>query len=96
MILEKSEQFDFELEEIVNYIALDSPTNALKFYDDLIEKIYKIVDNPKIYRAKDDIENVRELIFKGYTIPFYEDYENDKIIVLGIFNRNLWDYNVCI
>ncbi len=33
----------------------------------------------------------RELIFKGYTVPFYIDDEAHKIIVLGIFNQNIWE-----
>lgn len=28
---------------------------------------------------------------KGYTVPFYTDREEDKILVLGIFGQNIWD-----
>jgi len=33
----------------------------------------------------------RELIFQGYTVPFYIDDDARKIIVLGIFNQNIWE-----
>jgi len=79
------------LEEIVDFIAFDSVEQALKFYDELYSKIKKIPLHPYIYRKKGDDENLRELIFKGYTIPFEIDKENHKIIVLGIFNQNLWN-----
>jgi hypothetical protein len=32
-----------------------------------------------------DNENIRDLIFKGYTIPYMVDSENNKIIILDIF-----------
>ena len=64
----------------------------MDFYDVVIFKIQKIPENPYIYReksgAKDD--KIRELIFKGYTVPFDIDEVNNKIIILGIFNKNLW------
>jgi plasmid stabilization system protein ParE len=50
-----------------------------------------IPNNPYIYRKKDSDENLRELIYKGYTIPFEIDKEKNKIIILGIFNQNLWN-----
>lgn len=33
MILEKSLRFDEELEVIIDFIAIDSPSRALEFYD---------------------------------------------------------------
>lgn len=93
MILEKLPRFDQELETIALFIAKDSPTRALAFYDELIEKIELIPLNPMVYRQRlqlDD-ENMRELIYKGYTVPFYIDREKDKVLVLGIFGQNVWD-----
>ena len=75
------------------YIAKDSVANALQFYDDIILKIEKLYTNPYIYRKRVSIndENIRELIYKGYTVPYFIDELNNKIIVLGIFNRNIWN-----
>lgn len=93
MILKKSIRFDEELEVIVDFIALDSVKRALYFYDELIDKVQNIPLNPYIHRKRKSIndEKIRELIFKGYVIPFYIDDRKDKIVILGIFNQNLWD-----
>ena len=89
-MLEQSKRFDEELDTVVEFIALDSPARALKFFDEIYSKIENIPNNPYIHRKKDGDENLRELIYKGYTIPFEIDEEKSKIIILGIFNQNLW------
>jgi plasmid stabilization system protein ParE len=77
---------------IIDFIALDSVNKALIFYDEIIAKINKIADNPYLHRKRLSLndDNVRELIYKGYTVPFEIDTKNNKIIILGIFNQNLW------
>lgn len=57
----------------------------------MYSKIEGIPLHPYIYRKKDNDENLRELIYKGYTIPFEIDREKNRIIILGIFNQNLWN-----
>lgn len=93
MILEQSSRFGKELETIIDFIALDSPNRALIFYDELISKIKNIPTQPYSYRKRINSidENLRELIFKGYTVPFLIDKEKNKIVILGIFNQNLWN-----
>lgn len=91
MIVEKSDRFKNELRTIVEFIALDSVQRAIKFYDEVIFKIQNIPTNRYIYRKKAHDENLRELIFKGYTVPFEIDTTHQKIIILGIFNQNLWN-----
>ena len=92
-MLKQSLRFEEELEIIVYFIALDSPARALEFFDAVISKIKKITLNPCMYRQKSGAKdnNTRELIFKGYTIPFYIDEKNHKIIILGVFNQNIWE-----
>jgi plasmid stabilization system protein ParE len=92
LIIEKSPRFKDELEVIVDFIAKDSVNRALAFYDELLVKINKIPENPYIHRKRLKLndENIRELIFKGYTVPYEIDKTNNKIIILGIFNQNLW------
>ena len=93
MILKRSDRFEVELEEIIDFIAIDSPNRALKFYDELIAKINEIPLSPYIYRVQSSSYDpaLRELIFKGYTVPFLMDLDNDLIIILGIFNQNIWE-----
>ncbi len=89
----KSDRFVSELKEIVDFIASDNPYAALVFYDELLEKIEAIAENPYRYRMRKTLydENVRELIFRGYTVPFLIDKHREQIVILGIFNQNLWE-----
>ena len=92
MILEQSPRFEEEFEIIIDFIALDSVNRALEFYDELILKIKNIPHSPYSYRKRNNSkDSTRELIFKGYTILFEIDEKNNKIIILGIFNQNLWN-----
>jgi len=92
LILEKSDRFKNELEVVVDFIALDSVHRALAFYDEIIAKINQIPSSPYIHRKCSSFndDNARELIYKGYTVPFEIDIKNNKIIILGVFNQNLW------
>ncbi|MFZ2888861.1 type II toxin-antitoxin system RelE/ParE family toxin, partial [Sulfuricurvum sp.] len=72
-------------------IALDSIARGIKFYDEITLKIQNISQNPFLYRKRADDVNTRELIYKGYVIPFEIDSNHHKIIILGIFSQNLWN-----
>jgi len=90
--IETTSRFDDELLVALDYIALDSLDRALQFHDTLMEKLHTISSNPLMYRQREGAdEHVRELIFKGYTIPYYIDYMVEKIYILGIFNQNIWE-----
>ena len=93
MILIKSVRFKEELQSISLFIALDNPNRALDFFDTIISKIENIPLNPYSHKKRDASRDIhtRELIFKGYTVPYYIDTEKDKIIILGIFNQNEWE-----
>jgi plasmid stabilization system protein ParE len=60
------------LENQLDYIALDSPANARRFKNDLLKLIKSIPSNPYKHRKSIwfDDQNIRDLIFKGYTIVF--------------------------
>jgi len=92
MTIEKSIRFDDELQIIALFIALDNPHRALTFLDDITARIEDIPHNPFSHRCRESSQDTytRELIFKGYTVPYYIDTEKDKIIILGIFNQNEW------
>ena len=90
--VETTPRFDNELMVILDFIALDSSNRALLFYDELMQKLYDIPNHPYIYRQRSDKDtDTRELIYKGYVIPFYIDKIKHKIFILGIFNQNIWD-----
>ena len=77
------ETFVQRLEKQLSFIANDNPSAAKRFKKDLIEKIKKIPDNPKIYRKSISFEDesIRDFIFKGYTIVFR--INNEQIEIFG-------------
>ncbi|MDT8339129.1 MAG: type II toxin-antitoxin system RelE/ParE family toxin [Sulfurimonas sp.] len=85
MRIEKNPSFNDKLFSILKYIAINNPANAKKFKKKLDEKITALVNMPFKYRQSihfDDL-NTRDLIFKGYTIPYIID--NNVIIIIDIF-----------
>ena len=85
-------RFDEELEVIIDFIADDSINRAIEFLDKLTEKILDIPNYPHSYRGRKNSKYTesRELIYKGYCVPFFIDKEDDSIVILGIYNQNLW------
>ena len=83
-----SENFKIELGKIIVFIANDSVNRALEFRNELLEKINKIPDMPYAYvkNSQTNNENVRNLIFKGYTVVFR--IAKEQIKILGIFKNN--------
>ncbi len=86
-------RFNLELNEIVDFIAKDSKNNAKTFHNELRDKIKYLVATPFIYRKSTSSDNsqIRDLIYKGYVIPYFVDTEKSVILVLGIFKRNEWN-----
>lgn len=86
MQVRKSNRFKNELKQIVKFIGGSNPKNAERFYYTLMGRLDSLLDHPKKGRANED--GGRELIYRGYTIPYLIDEEN--IVILGIFNQNEW------
>jgi len=87
MIIKKSKKFENSLESIVLYIAKDSKNRALSFQRRLNKILNNLSHMPYKYRKSYyyNDNNIRDLIFKGYTIPYMVDNENNQIIILDIF-----------
>jgi plasmid stabilization system protein ParE len=82
----RSDQFKEELKAVLTFIAKDKRTASKKFSRALQVAIDSLVDHPHKGRLSD--EGNRELIHKGYTVPYLVD--GDNIVILGIFNQNEW------
>ena len=82
------EPFNKGLDNIVSFISLDSSQRALRFQNELMEKIYGLDFMPKRCRKNTlaNDESIRDLIFKGYIIVF--KIQNDTIKVLYIYKEN--------
>jgi toxin ParE1/3/4 len=86
MNIEKSDKFLKSYQNILDYIAQrDGLTRSKKFYKSIENKIKSLKFMPYKFRKSYfyDDEKIRDLIFKGYVIPYLID--NDKIIILDIF-----------
>lgn len=73
---------------IWQYISKDSSNKANNFKSSLKYAIEKNLSNfPYKYRKSFyyDSENVRDYIFKGYTITYLIDNEKNQIVILDIF-----------
>ncbi|PLY16450.1 MAG: plasmid stabilization protein [Sulfurimonas sp.] len=75
-----------KIQNILEYIAKDSLNQALKFQVKLDESIDKLVDMPYKFRKSIyfENENIRDLIFKEYVIPYKIDKNKNQIIIIGI------------
>ena len=90
MQIEFDQKFKINLQIILERIAKDKLSASKKFRKDLFELIKKIPNFPYKYRKSYyfDNENIRDMIFKKYTITYEIKSENNLIIVLNIFNQN--------
>ena len=90
MKIVESEIFKNRLKEITNYIKQDKQKAAIAFAKDL--KL--IIKNLKIFPFKHrasiyfNDKNIRDLIYKGYTIVYEINLEENIITILDIFNKN--------
>lgn len=85
MIINKNPSFNSKLFSILKFIAINNPASAKRFKIELDKKITDLTNMPLKYRQSihyDDMQT-RDLIFKGYTIPYLVD--NDVIVILDIF-----------
>ncbi|MDD2697680.1 MAG: type II toxin-antitoxin system RelE/ParE family toxin [Arcobacteraceae bacterium] len=75
-----------KLKSIMEYIAQDSVNQALNFQVELDEIIDDIPNMPFKYRKSIyfNDKNIRDLIFKGYVVPYKIDTVKNQIIIIGI------------
>jgi plasmid stabilization system protein ParE len=78
---------------IWDYISIDSKIRANHFKSELKEKIENLVHMPYKFRKSFyfDNEEIRDMIFKGYVIPYKIDKIRNEIIIIGIkkYQENL-------
>ena len=90
----RDEKYIIKLQSILDFIAKDSFGRAKQFKNNLDNQIDNLVNMPfkcrkSIYFSDD---NIRDLIFMGYVIP-YKIYESkNEIIIIGInkYKNNLF------
>ena len=82
-------KFKFLLEDQVRYISNDKPTAAKKFKKDLLANLKKDLKYPFHYKQSiySDDENVRDYVFKGYTVVFKVEIDLQIVSVVAILKH---------
>ena len=75
--------FIFRLENQLEFIATNNPANSRKFKNELFDRIKAIPSNPRKHRKSIwyDDPDIRDLIYKGYTVVFR--INNNTIEIFG-------------
>jgi len=86
----RSRKFQINLLVILQHIAKDKVSASKNFQQELDNLIKNIPNFPYKYRQSIYFEdkNVRDLIYKKYTINYEINLENNSIEILNIFNQN--------
>ncbi len=87
MIIVRKKEYLDSLKNILSYISKDSKNRALDFRSQIDNKINNLANFPYKFRPSvhTENENVRDMIFKGYTIIYLVEIENNRISILDIF-----------
>ena len=83
-------KFEINFNIIFEYIAKDKLSASKKFKKELFEQIKNLPNFPYKFRKSYyfDDEKVRDMIFKGYTIVYEVNLDDNMIIILNIFQKN--------
>jgi len=82
-------EFNYDLKDIVDFIAKDKPVAARKFKIELIKKMQKDLKHPFLFKKSIyfENENIRDYVFRGYTIVFKVDIELETVSVVAILKH---------
>jgi plasmid stabilization system protein ParE len=77
------------LNDIVDFISKDKPLAARKFKIEIIKKIQKDLKYPFLFKKSIyfEDENIRDYVFKGYTVVFKADIELETVSVVAILKH---------
>ena len=75
---------------ILDYIAQDKFSASEKFKNELDELIDNLPTFPYKFKKSRyfDNDNVRDMVYKGYTIIYRVNLEKNSIDIIRIFNKN--------
>ena len=90
MLIIETKLFQIQRDAVVEYIAKDKKNAAIRFAKELKKQVNNLTNFPYKFRTtnyyKDD--NIRAMIFKGYTVIYRISQEKELIEILEIFNKN--------
>jgi len=87
LTLEYNSTFRKNFGNIWDYISKDSVNRANSFKNQIKSKLNNLENSPYKYRKSFyyDDDNIRDCIYKGYTIPYLIDPNKNKILIIDIF-----------
>ncbi len=90
MQIKLDEEFENNFEIIFKHISKDKISVSKNFKKELFKQIKNIPNFPYKYRKSIyfEDENIRDMIFKGYTIVYKVDTQENTINIADIFNQN--------
>ena len=82
-------EFNYDLNDIVDFISKDKPIAARKFKIEIIKKIQKDLKKPFLFKKSIyfEDENIRDYVFKGYAVVFKADIELETVSVVAILKH---------
>jgi len=90
MQIKLDKEFENNFEIIFKHISKDKISASKKFKKELFKQIKNIPNFP--YKCRKSIyfenENIRDMIFKGYTIVYKVNTQENTINIADIFNQN--------
>ncbi len=91
MQITRTQSFKKQFRDIIFYIAKDKKDAARNFKNKLNNSIDNLDNFPYKYRKSYyyDDENIRDMVFKSYTIIYRVNKDKNIIEILEIFNQNL-------
>ena len=89
----ESKQFKDELRAIAFYIKKDKSSASIDFVKNLKKTIKRLVDFPYQYKKSIYFDNdeIRDMVYRGYTVVYEINTEKGTLVLLSIFNQNLPD-----
>ena len=82
-------EFNHDLNEIVDFISKDKPLAARKFKIEIIKMMQKDLTDPFLFKKSIyfEDENIRDYVFKGFTIVIKADIEHDLVTIVAILKH---------
>ncbi|WP_457744626.1 type II toxin-antitoxin system RelE/ParE family toxin [Sulfurimonas sp.] len=90
MKIKRSQRYNNNLFKILDYIAQDKLSASENFLNELDKLINNLPNYPFKFRQSVyfDNENIRDLIYKGYTVIYRVNESKNSIEIIRIFHKN--------
>ena len=90
MQINRLKRYKNNLFQILYYIAQDKFSASENFKNELDELINNLPTFPYKFKKSEyfDNDNIRDMVYKGYTIIYKVDLKKNTIDIIRIFNKN--------